>query len=104
KWLFRGNSATSSADQLHRMKDLEMIPSIFVGHTYFCGDVHIKNLGVIRGNHTSLANTAFKEGHKVNFHQDSPVTAPDMLHTIWCAVNRQTRKGVTIGASERVTV
>lgn len=95
---------TTRADQLHRMKDLEMIPSIFVGHTYFWGDVHIQNLGVIRGNYISPANTAFKEGLKVNFHQDSPVTAPDMLHTIWCAVNRQTRKGVTIGASERVTV
>ncbi len=29
---------------------------------------------------------------------------PDMLHTIWCAVNRQTRNGVDIGPEECVSV
>src|SRR5699024_9163458 len=37
-------------------------------------------------------------------HQDAPVIAPDMLHSIWCAVNRMTRSGVKIGEKECVSV
>lgn len=40
----------------------------------------------------------------MNFHQDAPIVKPDMLHTIWCAVNRQTRNGVSIGPEECVSV
>lgn len=50
-----------------------------------------------RGSRISPAKSAFDRGLVVNFHQDAPVVAPDMLHTIWCAVNRITRKGVQIG-------
>ncbi|WP_042143682.1 amidohydrolase [Paucisalibacillus sp. EB02] len=91
-------------DQLDKMVELEMIPSIFVSHTYYWGDVHLKNLGDERGNRISPAKSAFDRGLCVNFHQDAPVIKPDMLHTLWCAVNRQTRKGVTIGPEERVSV
>ena len=35
-------------------------------------------------------------------HQDSPVTRPDMLHSIWCAVNRITSSGVCIGEDNRI--
>ncbi|SDK31637.1 amidohydrolase family protein [Lacicoccus qingdaonensis] len=34
----------------------------------------------------------------------TPVVDPDMLHTIWSAVNRITRNGVHIGLEERVSV
>lgn len=95
---------TVRRDQLDKMAELAMIPSIFVSHTYFWGDVHLKNLGQERGSHISPAQSAFERDLVVNFHQDSPVVKPDMLHTIWCAVNRITRKGVSIGAEERVSV
>ena len=32
-------------DQVPRMKELGMMPSYFVAHTYFWGDTHLKNLG-----------------------------------------------------------
>lgn len=95
---------TVREDQLEDMARLSMIPSIFIGHTYFWGDVHLKNLGSERGNHISPAKTAFSKGLKVNFHQDTPVTKPDMLHSIWCAVNRLTRTGVSIGAAEKIGI
>lgn len=91
-------------DQLDKMVELGMIPSIFVPHTYYWGDVHLKNLGQERGKRISPAKSAFDRGLMVNFHQDSPVVKPNMLHTIWCAVNRITRKGVSIGLEERVSV
>ncbi|GIO24123.1 amidohydrolase [Oceanobacillus sp. J11TS1] len=91
-------------DQLDKMAELSMIPSIFLAHTYYWGDVHLKNLGEERGRRISPVRSAYDRGLCVNFHQDAPVVKPDMLHTIWCAVNRQTRNGVSIGSEERVSV
>ena len=39
----------------------------------------------------------------MTFHQDTPVLPPDMLHTIWTAVNRLTAAGNLLGAAERVS-
>lgn len=91
-------------DQLDQMVDLKMIPSIFVSHTYYWGDVHLKNLGKKRGSRISPAKSAFDRGLVVNFHQDSPVVKPLMLHTVWAAVNRIARNGQSIGPEERIGV
>ncbi len=95
---------TVRKDQLETMQALGMIPSIFVAHTYYWGDVHLKNLGEARGNRISPAHTAFALGLPVTFHQDTPVLPPDMMKTIWCAVNRVTSSGRPIGRDEAVTV
>ncbi|MCD2137580.1 amidohydrolase [Salinicoccus halitifaciens] len=95
---------TARDDQLDQMAELAMIPSIFVSHTYYWGDVHLKNFGEKRGSRVSPARSAFDRGLAVNFHQDSPIVDPDMLHTIWCAVNRITRNGASIGPEQRVSV
>lgn len=91
-------------DQLDRMAKLNMIASFFVGHVFFWGDVHVKNFGPARGNHISPVRDALDRNVKVNFHQDTPVTQPDMLHSVWCAVNRLSRNGNVIGADQKVTV
>lgn len=91
-------------DQLERMATLSMIASIFVGHVWYWGDVHVKNFGPERGNHISPAKSALDRGVVVNFHQDTPVTKPDMLHSVWCAVNRISRTGNVIGEEQAVDV
>ena len=91
-------------DQLDEMKELGMVPSIFVAHTWYWGDVHLKNLGPVRGAHISPARAAMERGLVYNFHQDTPVVEPDMLHTIWCAVNRLTRSGQPIGQDQCISV
>jgi len=91
-------------DQLDQMAELDMLPSIFVAHTYYWGDVHLKNLGEERGSRISPAKSALDRGLCINLHQDSPVVKPLMLHTIWAAVNRITRNGVAIGPKERIGV
>ncbi|PJH58641.1 amidohydrolase, partial [Salmonella enterica subsp. enterica serovar Typhimurium] len=91
-------------DQLDQMAELDMLPSIFVAHTYYWGDVHLKNLGEERGSRISPAKSALDRGLCFNLHQDSPVVKPLMLHTIWAAVNRITRNGVAIGPKERIGV
>lgn len=90
-------------DQLEEMSQIGMLPSIFVAHTYFWGDVHLKNLGTERGNRISPVASAKRFGLKYNFHQDCPVLPPDMLRSVWCAVNRVTRRGVSIGEEQCVS-
>lgn len=95
---------TARRDQLEKMAQLHMIASIFVGHVYYWGDVHVKNFGEKRGDYISPARDAMDLGVSVNFHQDTPVTKPNMMHTVWCAVNRVSRGGATIGKEQAVTV
>ncbi len=91
-------------DQLERMSKINMIASIFVGHVWYWGDIHLKNFGEVRGNHISPVKDAVDRGVVVNFHQDTPVTKPNMLHSIWCAVNRISRSGNIIGGDQKVSV
>ena len=91
-------------DQLDRMIPLKMIPSIFVGHVYYWGDVHMKNFGPERGNHISPAKDALDRNLMINFHQDTPITKPNMLHSVWCAVNRLSRQGNLIGEDQKISV
>lgn len=91
-------------DQLDQMAELKMIPSVFVAHTYYWGDIHLKNLGPVRGAHISPVKAALEHGLVYNFHQDPPVVHPDMMHTVWCAVNRVTRTGQPIGQDQCIGV
>lgn len=91
-------------DQLDRMAKISMIASVFVGHVWYWGDVHMSNLGAKRGGRISPVKDALDRGICVNFHQDTPVTKPDMLHSIWCAVNRVSRSGCKIGEDQAIGV
>lgn len=85
-------------DQLETVKELGVIPSFFTAHTYHWGNVHLQNFGTSRASHISPAASALRHGIVFTFHQDSPVIEPDMLETVWCAVNRMTKKGALLDA------
>ena len=91
-------------DQLGRMKAIGMIPSFFVAHTYYWGDIHMKNFGSDRGSQISPVKDALDRGMKFTFHQDTPVVPPDMMRTVSCAVNRVSRTGQVIGKNQRIPV
>ncbi|WP_462417876.1 amidohydrolase [Kytococcus sp. Marseille-QA3725] len=97
------HAQTVRDDQLDRMAELGMIASVFTGHTWFWGDVHLRNFGPVRGRRVSPARSALDRGVRVTLHQDAPVTPPDMMLTIWAAVNRITRSGYPIGLEERIS-
>ena len=90
-------------DQLKEMERLSITASFFTAHTWYWGDVHLKNFGEARALKISPARTAIDDGVNVTFHQDSPVIQPDMLETVWCAVNRISSGGHPMGLMERVT-
>ena len=81
-----------------------MIPSFFVEHVCQWGEIHRQNLGEERAARISPARSAIDCGLTITFHQDTPVLPPDMLHTIWCAVNRLTASGNLLGGEERISV
>ena len=80
-------------DQLPRAARLGAVASFFAAHVYHWGDVHIRNFGPERAGAISPAKSALECGLRFTFHQDAPVIEPDMMETIWCAVNRVTRAG-----------
>lgn len=91
-------------DQLPDVKKYNIIPSFFISHIYYFGDIHIKNLGMKRAEHISPAGSSLKKNILFTFHQDTPVIEPDMFETIWCAVNRTTRDGKLLGEDEKISV
>lgn len=91
-------------DQLDEVKRLKIIPSYFVAHTYYWGDIHIKNFGLERASKISPARSSLNKNILFTFHQDSPVIKPNMFETIWCAVNRKTSSGKILGKDERIEV
>lgn len=95
---------TARRDQFEKMAKYKMVPSIFTGHVNYWGDVHMKNFGPVRGSRVSPVKDALDLGLVYNFHTDTPVTRPDLLHSVWAAVNRVTRSGQTIGEAQKVGV
>lgn len=89
-------------DQLEMIKKLGVIPSFFVAHTYYWGDVHIKNFGKVRASKISPAGSSKAKDILFTFHQDAPVIKPNMFETIWCAVNRITKSGEILGNDEKI--
>ena len=91
-------------DQIDDVKKYNIIPSFFISHVFYWGDIHIENFGYERASTISPANSALKHNVLFTFHQDSPVIEPNMFETIWCAVTRKTRSGVILGNTERINV
>lgn len=91
-------------DQLETARALGAVASFFTAHTYYWGDVHLQNLGERRASHISPAASALRAGLPFTFHQDAPVIRPNMMETVWCAVNRRTRAGRALGVEERIPV
>lgn len=87
---------TARRDQYEKMAQLKMIPSIFVSHVWFWGDVHQRNFGLQRGPRISAVHDAMDMGLVFNFHTDTPIIPCDLLHGAWCAVNRVTKGGVKL--------
>lgn len=91
-------------EQLERMKPLQMIPSFFAAHVWHWGDVHIENFGLQRASLISPLQDAQQLGLPFTLHTDTPVIAPNLMESIWCAVVRRTRNGVLLGPKERIDV
>jgi predicted amidohydrolase YtcJ len=89
-----------------RMKALGVGVNLFSNHLYYWGDAHINiTMGPERAARLDDAGGALAEGVPLAIHSDAPVTALAPLFTAWCAVNRLSSGGVTLGnGSQNISV
>lgn len=88
-----------------RAAELGACTNIFSNHIWYFGDQHAAyTLGPDRAARMDAVRTALDTGVKVAMHSDAPVTPMGPLFTAWCAVNRQTMTGQTLGSEECITV
>ncbi|MEW9921885.1 amidohydrolase [Marimonas sp. MJW-29] len=93
------------ADQFARARDLGICCNIFSNHLWYFGDQHVAlTIGEDRATRMNAARAALDAGVNVAIHSDAPVTPMGPLFTAWCAVNRQTMSGRTLGEAQRITV
>ncbi len=89
-----------------RMAKLGVGVNLFANHLYYWGDAHINiTMGPERAARLDDSGGALAAGVPLAIHSDAPVTALAPLFTAWCAVNRQSSGGVTLGGkAEKITV
>lgn len=93
------------ADLYARAAELGVCCNIFSNHIWYFGDQHVElTIGRNRAERMDAARTALDLGVHVALHSDAPVTPLGPLFTAWCAVNRQTMTGKTLGAAQQITV
>jgi predicted amidohydrolase YtcJ len=92
-------------DQFMRCAELGVCTNIFSNHIWYFGDQHAAlTVGEDRACRMNAARAALDAGVHVALHSDAPVTPLGPLFTAWCAVNRQTMTGRTLGAAQCITV
>lgn len=88
-----------------RCAELGIACNLFANHIWYFGDQHVAlTLGEDRAARMDGMRSALDEGVRVAIHSDAPVTPLGPLFTAWCAANRQTRSGRTLGPAQCVSV
>ena len=100
------HSQLAGIDQFKRMRALGLTVNLFANHLHYFGDVHwTKTIGPDRARRMNACADAWRifDG-EFAIHSDAPVTPLAPLKTAWCAVNRKTMSGRTLGDSQQLTV
>lgn len=92
-------------DQVPVIAEMGFIPSYFVTHTWFWGDIHRDMVaGPERAAHISPLKTALDHNIPFALHNDTPVTPISPLMDVFSAVNRLTSSGKVLGPDQRIGV
>ncbi|MCG3220487.1 MAG: amidohydrolase family protein, partial [Candidatus Heimdallarchaeota archaeon] len=87
-----------------RIKDLDLLPSIFGPYAYYHGDKLIPAFGEKRLESMFAARSFLDAGVKIAAHSDHPCAPFNPLMAIHALVNRTTKLGKPIGRSQRISV
>lgn len=94
-----------SQAQLRRAARLGVCLNMFANHIYYWGDIHRrKTLGFARSRRLEPLASALRLNIPTAMHSDAPVTPLGPLFTAWCAVQRETASGASLGWEERISV
>lgn len=92
-------------EQLDAMAEAGILASFFIKHVYYWGDRHRDRfLGPVRADRLNPLASAMKHGVRFGLHSDTPVVPVAPLEGMWCAVQRTTRNGHTLGAEQAIDV
>ena len=95
---------TLRKDQVRRVKELDVMPSLFPMHTFYWGDWHRDSvLGPERAAYISPTRDVLEAGMVFSSHHDAPVANPDSMRVLGATVTRVTRSGDVLGPDQRVT-
>lgn len=96
----------ADAALFRRMKALGVCANLFANHIYYWGDAHYElTMGPERAARLDATGTALRLGVPFAIHSDAPVTPLGPLFTAWCAVQRTSSSGRTLGReTEGLTV
>jgi predicted amidohydrolase YtcJ len=95
---------TLRKDQISRLKELQVIPSLFPMHTFYWGEWHKTSvLGPERAAYISPTRDVLDAGLIFTSHHDAPVALPDSMRVLSSTVTRVTRSGEVLGPDQRVT-
>jgi predicted amidohydrolase YtcJ len=89
-------------EHLPKYVELGLLPSYFTLHTFFWGDVHIKNIGKEAAYFISPMKAAKEAGIIMSNHSDFNVTPLNPFFIMWSAMARESRSGEIIGPDQRV--
>jgi len=95
----------ADAAQFRRIAALGACVNLFANHHFYWGEEHYRlTVGPERATRMNACRTALDSGVPMAMHSDAPITPLAPLFTAWCAVNRRTASGRTLGEHERITV
>ena len=98
------HAQTVREDQLDEMKELKIIPSYFVTHTFYWGDWHRDSVfGEERAMRISPTKSTLNRKMPFTVHNDAPVVPPDMIRLLWSTTNRETRSGKVLGEEQKIS-
>lgn len=95
----------ADAAQFRRIRKLGMCVNLFPNHHYYWGDEHYRlTVGPERAERMNACATALAEGVPMAIHSDAPVTPLGPFFTAWCAINRLTVSGRTLGEHQKISL
>ncbi len=94
----------TTRSQYDRLAVIGANANLFTNHIFFWGDQHRDiTVGAERAAWMDACAMADDAGVRYAIHSDASVTPLGHLMTMWCAVNRQTSTGKTLGADQCIS-
>jgi len=90
-------------DQLDDYKKKNILAVSMPNTVWLYGDTYSAALGAERASNVSPMNSANAKGVKIAMHNDTPSSGPNVMFSVWSAVNRKTFSGKVLGPEQSIS-
>ncbi len=94
------HSQFQKPEHLKKYVEIGITPTYFTNHTFYWGDVHIRNVGEKKASFISPIKAANDLGLITSNHTDFNVTLLDPFFVMWTSMKRETRSGKILGGDQ----